>query len=164
MRSTATKRTISSKSLISVITAKPPSDVSAGLAAEAKSDAGHSIIPACSRDDLAALTVDDRGMVCDCNRAGEALFKYRRSELVWGPVSNLLPQLADFALIQNGEPNQRLKFLCHIGLYFMAVTKEGEHFSSELFLNCLDSKRNSRLSLIVRPVFQVMTGLPLSGS
>ena len=102
-------------------------------------------------EDVASLTLDDHGLVCDCNRAGEALFKYRRSELVWKHVSMLLPQLVDFELMQNGQPNPQLRFLCRIGRYFQAVPKEGAHFPSELFLNRLNNKGKSRLSLIVRP-------------
>ena len=102
-------------------------------------------------ENLAVLTLDDRGMVCDCNRGGEALFKCRRSELVWRHISMLLPQLAELALVQNGQINSRLRFLCRIGRHFQAITQDGESFASELFLNLLDNSGHSRLTLIVRP-------------
>lgn len=102
-------------------------------------------------DDVAALTVDARGMIRYCNRAGESLFKYRRSELAWRHVSLLLPELADVDLLENGEVNSRLRFLYHIGRPFRALTQQGERFDGELFLNVLDSSGGGRLSLIVRP-------------
>lgn len=100
---------------------------------------------------LAMLTLDDRGMVCDCNSSGEALFKCRRSELVWRHISLVLPQLEELALMQDGQINPRLRFLCRIGRRFQAVARDGERFASELFLNLLDNKGHCRLSLIVRP-------------
>ncbi|MDD5296417.1 MAG: hypothetical protein PHU46_05835 [Rhodocyclaceae bacterium] len=107
--------------------------------------------------DVAALTLDDSGMIWHCNRAGEALFKYRRPQLVWRHVSLLLPQFSDLELTLNGQPNPRLRFLCHIGHQFRAVTHNGERFAAELFLNLLDSNARAHLSLIVRPV---EAGLP----
>lgn len=107
---------------------------------------------ASGEEDVAVLTLDDRGMVRDCNRSGETLFNYRRSELVWRHVSMLLPQLVDLNLVHNGEPNPQLRFLSRVGRHFQAVTRDGERFASELFLNLLDDTGHGRLSLIVRPV------------
>ena len=86
-------------------------------------------------EDLATITLDERGMICDCSRASESLFKYRRSELVWRHVSMLLPGLETWELIQNGQPNSRLRFLCRTGLPFQAVPRTGERFHSNLFFN-----------------------------
>ncbi len=104
--------------------------------------------------DMAALMLDERGMVCDCNHAGESLFKYRSDEMVLRHISMLLPQLAKVELMQNGQINPRLRFLCRIGGRFLAVTQDGERFASEIFLNLLDNEENTRLSLIVRPVMK----------
>ena len=107
----------------------------------------------CSVDaakDMAVLTIDADGLVCDCDRACEALFDYSRSELVRHHVSMLLPQLADFTLLENGEPNARLRFLSHVGCGFQAIARGGKIFDSEIFLNHLDNAVRERLSLIVR--------------
>jgi PAS domain-containing protein len=102
-------------------------------------------------EDAAALILDDCGMIRDCNRAGEALFKYRRRQLVWRPVSMLLPQLLETNLLQDGQLNERLRFLCRIAYRFEAVAQDGERFVSALFLNLLGSTEHRHLSLIVRP-------------
>ncbi len=107
-------------------------------------------------DDAAVLTLDDRGMIYDCNGACEALFKYHRSELVWRHISMLLPQFEELELMENGQPNSLLGYLCHIGLQFRGVTRDGRSFASELFLNCLDSAGHGRLSLIVRPAAEAL--------
>jgi len=103
-------------------------------------------------EDVAALTLDDHGVIYDCNHAGEALFKYRRCELVCRPVSVLLPQLAELQLITSGHLNPYLRFLSRIGHHFHAVTQDGERFRSKLFLNLVDSPERGYLSLMVRPV------------
>ncbi len=104
-----------------------------------------------SGNDVAALTLDDRGMIWHCNREGEALFQYRRSELVWRHVSLLLPQLAELSLVLHGEPNPHLRYLCHLGRHFQAVPHDGKTFPAELFLTLLDNTGRGRLSLVVRP-------------
>jgi len=96
------------------------------------------------------LTLDDRGVVCDCNDACETLFKCRRSDLLRRHVSKLLPQLAEMDLMPNGQPNPRLRFLCRIGRQFRAVADDGEDIASELFFNVLDNRGRHELSLIVR--------------
>ena len=106
---------------------------------------------ASTEDDVAALTLDARGMIRYCNHAGESLFRYRRNELVWRHVSMLLPELAGVELLQGGEINSRLRFLYHIGRPFRALTQKGEGFDGELFLNVLDDSGGGRLSLILRP-------------
>ena len=56
-------------------------------------------------DELAVLTLDGRGMICDCNYAGEALFGYLLSELVWRHVALLLPQFGKLKLMREGQIN-----------------------------------------------------------
>jgi hypothetical protein len=124
-------------------------------AATAGSVAG--VIAAGAGEDIAALTIDDRGMIRDCNRAAEVLFRCRRSDLVWRHVSVLLPQLAELELMPNGQPNPRLRFLCRIGRRIQAVTHDGERFASDLFLNVLDGTGHGRLLLIVRPAGEVVS-------
>lgn len=109
----------------------------------------------------AVLMLDGRGMIFDCNGAGEALFKYRRSELIWQNISTLLPELADIELVQDGQPNAHLRFLCRIGRRFQLLAKDGECVPSELFLNLLDGKGHGRLSLIVCPVEEKLTSNPV---
>ncbi len=104
-----------------------------------------------SDENLAALTLDQRGMICDCNHACENLFEYRRGELVWRHVSMLLPELTELELMQNGQPNPRLSYLCHIGRPYRAITREGECFASKLFFTCLENPGHCQLSLIIRP-------------
>jgi len=102
-------------------------------------------------DDVAAMTLDARGMIRYCNRATESLFKYRHSELTWQHVSLLLPELADLELIRNGELNPRLRFLFYTGKHFHLIAKDGTRFDGDLFINVLDNTGGGRLSLIVRP-------------
>lgn len=120
-------------------------------AAQAMRRAGRNSQISGIKQDVAALTLDRRGVIRDCNSTSEALFKYHRSELIERQISLLLPQLAGSELIQDGQVNPRLSFLCRIGRSFQAVTQPGESFSCRLYLNLLDNQQHGGLSLIVCP-------------
>jgi hypothetical protein len=105
--------------------------------------------PGTSVDQVVGLKLDGHGMVCDWDSACETLFGHRRSEIVSRHVSTLLPQLADVQLIEGGEPNSRLRYLCRIGVRFQALSRSGERFPCDLFLNTLGSPGGSHLRLIV---------------
>jgi len=103
-----------------------------------------------SDDAVAALTLDERGVIRDCDHAVEALFGYRRSEVVWRHVSMLLPQLAGIDMAQAGEPTSNLRFLCRIGGRFQALRRSGEHMACDIFLNDLRNPGMRNLRMIVR--------------
>jgi len=100
--------------------------------------------------DPPALMVDERGMICDCNRAIESLFGYRRSEVVWRHLSMLLPQMQGTELMLRGHVNPKLQFLSRIGKPFAALDRSGELFPSNLFFNELGNSGSPRLRVIVR--------------
>jgi PAS domain-containing protein len=106
-------------------------------------------------EDIVRLTLDNHGLIKDCNRICEVLFKYSRDMLCHRHVSLLVPQLADFALLQDGQINPQLRYLCRIGQQFEAVNHNGERFATELFFNVLDSSGQGQLSLIVRAAQQI---------
>lgn len=107
-------------------------------------------IPAATDDDLALLTLDDEGILCDCSSEGEALFKYCRDELIGRHISLLLPELLELELMQDGQINPHLRVRCRFGCHFVAVTRDGEHFPSDLFLTDLGRSGRNRVSVIVR--------------
>jgi PAS domain-containing protein len=86
------------------------------------------------REDFAALILDRRGMILECNQAAERLFGYSASELIWRPVSVLLPQLEEGILVRDGNINPKLKFMCRCGQLFMALDRQCRTFQSELHL------------------------------
>ncbi len=103
-------------------------------------------------EDLAILSLDERGMIRDCNKAAEKLSGYLRGELVWRHVSMLLPQFAESNLLQEGRLNPRLSFLCHCGHLFHLQDSKGCSLHSELHLVELDNSGRRTLRLLVRPV------------
>lgn len=96
------------------------------------------------------LTMDERGMIRDCNKSVERLFGYRYHELVWQHVSMLFPQLAGVALVQEGRFNPLLNFLCHCGHLFQSQNRQGDTLTSELSFVQLDHDGSRTLRLIVR--------------
>lgn len=97
------------------------------------------------------LSLDDRGMIRDCNKPGEKLFGYLRSDLVWQHISKLLPQLQGIPLSQGGRFNPILDYLCHCGQPFQAKNREGDYIPSKLSFVHLEHDGKRTLRLIVNP-------------
>ncbi len=100
----------------------------------------------------AALTLDERGMICDCSKAGEELFGYSLPEITWQHITRLLPQLEGIELRQGGEINPRLAFLSRCGYQFLARIRHGGTVPSELSFFNVGGTGGLMLRLIVRPV------------
>jgi PAS domain S-box-containing protein len=96
-------------------------------------------IPEVRSNDLATFTLDDLGIIRDCSRACEPIFGYMQEALVGRHISMLLPQLANTELVQEGRINSHLNFLCHCAFVFQARRRDGQSFTSELFINRLDT-------------------------
>ena len=90
-------------------------------------------------NELAALTLDDMGVIRDCSQACEQVFGYGADELAGCHVSMVLPQLPTTELVQDGRINARLAYLCHCAVAFEARRRDGRQFASELFINRLGS-------------------------
>lgn len=119
-----------------------------GLPREAETSSAHIE----HREEPPALSLDERGMIRDCNRAAEKLSGYLRSELVWRHVSLLLPQLPENSLISGGRFNPKLNFLCHCGHLFHLQHSNGSSLRSELHLVELNNSGRGSLRLIFTPV------------
>jgi PAS domain S-box-containing protein len=102
-----------------------------------------------------ALTLDERGMICDCSNAGEKLFGYRRKEMVSQHVSNLLPELSEIQLIKNGQFNPQLGFLSHCGHHFRAINRLGGIFLNELHFVLLEYAGRRTIRMIVHPFHDI---------
>jgi PAS domain-containing protein len=97
----------------------------------------------------AVLVLDDAGIICGCDDAAEALLKYCRVELINRHVSLLLPELREGEFMRDGKLSPRIRFLCHIGHRFRVITKDGQCFFGELFLNCLPDASSIGIRVVV---------------
>lgn len=102
-------------------------------------------------DNMAVLMINDNGIIHECNKAFEKLFGYLSSDILWKPVSILLPQLAGIALMDSGQVNPRLRFLTHIGHQFEVIGLGGMHLASQLFINEIDNFGQHYLRIIICP-------------
>jgi PAS domain S-box-containing protein len=102
------------------------------------------------RHDPPALSLDERGMILDCSKAFEKLFGFRRSELVWRHVSTLFTQLTGVELVQAGQVNPFLNYLCRCGQLYQAQNRQGDTFSSNLSFVRLEYGGRRFLRLVVR--------------
>jgi PAS domain S-box-containing protein len=107
--------------------------------------------------DPAALSLDERGMIIDCNKTFEKLFGLRRSDLVWRHVSTLFTQLIGVELVQAGRINPHLNYLCRCGQLYQGKNRQGDTFLSNLSLVRLKSNGRHFLRMIVRPSGNAMS-------
>ena len=107
--------------------------------------------PLAESHEPATFTLDERGLIRDCSKAGGSLFGYRRSDLIRQHASRLFPQLAEVALVENGRINPRLGFLSHCGHHFMGQDQQGNTFFSKLNFIRLDNADKGILKLMVQP-------------
>jgi hypothetical protein len=98
----------------------------------------------------AALILDEGGIIRDCNNT-EELFGYKLRELLSQHISKLLPQLAEFELIQDGQFNPRFSYLCRCGHLFKAQSQDGDTFLSELDPVSLARAERRILKLYILP-------------
>lgn len=99
----------------------------------------------------AELMINSNGIIHGCNKTFEKLFGYMSSDILWKPVSMLLPQLADIKLITGEEINPRLRFLMHIGHQFEVISLGGIHMASQLFINEVENFGRRYLRIIICP-------------
>ncbi len=97
------------------------------------------------------LTVDERGMICDCSEAGEKLFGYSLRDLVWQHVSKVLPELSEVQLVKNGQFNPQLGFLSRCGQPFLAINRLGNICLNNLHFVLLNYAGKYAIRVIVQP-------------
>jgi PAS domain S-box-containing protein len=97
-------------------------------------------VPVADPFNLAMLALNDMGIIQHCSQTCEQVFGYRQYELEGRHVSTLLPELADTELVLEDRINSRLAFFCHCAIPFQARRRDGNIFTSELFINRLCSQ------------------------
>jgi PAS domain S-box-containing protein len=102
--------------------------------------------------DPPALSLDDRGMIIDCSKSFGRLFGFHRSDLVWHHVSTLFPQLEGVELVQGGQVNSFINYLCRCGQVYQAKNRSGDMFSSHLSFVRIEYNGKRILRMIVHPL------------
>lgn len=103
-------------------------------------------------NELAVLTLDDSGLIRDCNMASAKLLGCASSILIWQHISKFLPQLSDLTLVDGERVNPHLRFLSRIGHHFEVITTSGTHFFSAVFFNDVEDFGRHCLRIIFQPV------------
>lgn len=94
------------------------------------------------------LTLDAHGYMLDCSESCPEFFGCSRQELARTHISELVPELARWELLTDGEPNAHLSYLCHIGHAFEVRPRGGRAFLSHLHLVRLSRAGTTALRLI----------------
>ena len=105
-----------------------------------------------ARHEPPALSLGERGLIRDCSKSLLILFGFRRSDLVWQPVARLFPQLAEVELIEAGQINPFLNYLCRCGQLYQSHNRQGDTFTSNLSFVRLEYEGRRSFRMLVRPV------------
>lgn len=97
------------------------------------------------------LTVNSNGMIAECNRAGAKLLGCLPSELIWQPVSKLLPKLQNIDLLQGQNVNPYLNFLSRAGYLFELHSQQGIQLVCRVFFCVVGSVGRRCLRVIICP-------------
>jgi PAS domain-containing protein len=100
------------------------------------------------------LTVNYNGTIAECNRAGSKILGCLPAELIWQPLSRLLPKLKNVALLQGQNINPYLNFLSRAGYMFDLQTVKGAHLLSKVFFCEIGTIGQRFLRVIICPQTQ----------
>ncbi|HQS38379.1 MAG: hypothetical protein B7Y16_09850 [Methylotenera sp. 24-45-7] len=102
-------------------------------------------------EDRLILTVNYNGIIAECNRAGGKMLGCLPTELIWQPLSKLLPKLQNIALVQGQNVNPYLNFLSRAGYLFDLQTLQGVHMACRVFFCVVGSMGQHFLRVIICP-------------
>lgn len=107
-----------------------------------------------SNDDRLVLNLHYNGMITECNKAGSKLLGCLPSELIWQPISRLLPQLKNIALMEGSNLNPYLHFLSRVGYKFEVISLKGVRLIARVFFCEIGSMEHRFLRVIICPLSQ----------
>ena len=107
-----------------------------------------------AKNKAAVLTLLESGMILNCNQVGATFLGCDSSKLAWQPISRLLPQLADLALLVDKKINPYLKFLSVVGHRYEVRAMNGTHFACELFFSEGEEFGRHCLRIVMQPIRQ----------
>lgn len=96
------------------------------------------------------LLVDGQGVILETEGDTQALLGFAPETLRSRHVSLVLPDMRDVTLIEHGQLNARLHFLCHVGGKFRITPGGGGTACGYLSLIDLSSANRPRVRLLVR--------------
>lgn len=106
-----------------------------------------SVTPSVAENGAVFLTLDETGVIVDWDDPVETMFGYSPRDLIFRHISKLIPRLLYMELIQGGQINSRLHYLCHIGLPFLVQPDQGKQFQGFLSLTDLGNPLERRVRL-----------------
>ena len=107
-----------------------------------------------SDDNRLVLSLHYNGMITECNKAGSKLLGCLPSELIWQPISRLLPQLKNIALMEGSNLNPYLHFLSRVGYKFDVISLKGLRLIARVFFCEIGSMEHRFLRIIICPLSQ----------
>ena len=101
------------------------------------------------KNNAAVISLQDNGIIFHCTKAAGELLGWAPKKLVRQPLTKLVPQLADLALVSDEKVSPYLRFLSMAGHRFEVIGKNGVHFFSELFFSREEADLNMHFIRVV---------------
>ena len=98
-----------------------------------------------------ALSLDERGMITDCNKPFEMLFGLEWRDLVWHHVTRVFPQLSAEDFSRAGEIYPLPDYLSRCSQRYQAKNRHGETFTSNLIFVRHEQEGKVLLRMMVFP-------------
>ena len=103
-------------------------------------------------NDLPALSLDERGMILDCNKQFQMQTGFEWHDLVWHHVTRVFPQLSAGDFNQAGQAYPLPDYLIRCSKLYQAQNRHGITFFSNLIFVHQEHKGKRSLKLFVCPV------------
>jgi hypothetical protein len=101
--------------------------------------------------DLPALSLDERGMILDCNKQFEKQTGFEWHDLVWHHITRVFPQLTADDFIQAGQVVPLPDYLIRCSKLYQAQNQRGVSFFSNLIFVLHEHEGKRALRLFVCP-------------
>ncbi|MFZ2161298.1 MAG: hypothetical protein WAW02_03690 [Sideroxyarcus sp.] len=108
-------------------------------------------------NDLPALSLDERGMILDCNKQFEKQTGFEWHDLVWNHITRVFPQLTAVDFIQAGQTCPLPDYLIRCSQLYQAQKRDGATFLSNLIFIRHEHEGKPSLRLFVCPAKDATT-------
>jgi hypothetical protein len=103
-------------------------------------------------NNLPALSLDERGMILDCNMQFQRRTGFEWQDLVWHHVTKVFPQLRAVDFNQAGQAYPLPDYLIRCGKLYQAQNRRGNTFLSNLIFVHHEHEGKRSLKLFVCPI------------
>lgn len=96
-----------------------------------------------------ALLIDEEGVIRECSKGAEEMFRGGAKALVGSHVSKFISRFSGADAFHGGELEPKLEYLCHCGAPFRAIRCDGTAFVGEICVANHVGRKGNHVRLVV---------------